>query len=96
MIYALDNAHYVEFCAGLAYCETVGCLQFFDTSISHATKLQGHEVEALASQLCRIIVPCWLVLAPRVKVDFRHLAKMMKATTFEENFTGFHSKQIMP
>ena len=31
MICALDNAHYVEFCAELAYCETVSCLQFCES-----------------------------------------------------------------
>ena len=34
------------------------------TLISRAGKQQGHEVEALASQLCRTIVPCSLVVAP--------------------------------
>ena len=38
--------------------------KFAHTSISRASKPQGHKVEALASQLCGTIVPCSLVVAP--------------------------------
>ena len=47
--------------------------KFVHTSISHASKPQGHEVEALALQLCRTIVPRSLVVDPGGRTIVPHL-----------------------